>query len=87
VVQGDAIGVVVKLQEDVGLQSATDGQFRRTSWHMDYIYQLGSVSRASEQLKVQFYNQEGAIEFTAAALKVDCKVRLEHTIFEEDCTL
>ena len=33
----------VKMQEDVGLQAATDGEFRRGSWHMDFIYQLGGV--------------------------------------------
>ena len=31
------------MQEEVGLQSATDGEFRRTSWHMDFIYQLGGI--------------------------------------------
>ncbi len=36
-VEDDAIRDVVKLQEDVGLQSATDGEFRRASWNMDFI--------------------------------------------------
>jgi len=29
------------MQEDVGLRAATDGEFRRASWHIDFIY-LGS---------------------------------------------
>ena len=33
------------MQEEVGLQSATDGEFRRASWHMDFIYQLGGISK------------------------------------------
>ena len=46
-----AIAAVVRLQEEVGLQSATDGEFRRTSWHMDFIYQLGGIGPdASEKL-------------------------------------
>src|SRR4051794_10748820 len=40
-VEDQAIRSVVRLQEDAGLQSATDGEFRRASWHMDFIYQLG----------------------------------------------
>ena len=40
-VEDEAIRDVVRMQEDVGLQSATDGEFRRASWHMDFIYQLG----------------------------------------------
>ena len=38
--EDDAIRDVVRMQQDVGLQSATDGEFRRASWHMDFIYQL-----------------------------------------------
>ena len=32
------------------MQLATDGEFRRTLWHIDFIYQLGGVSRADEQV-------------------------------------
>jgi 5-methyltetrahydropteroyltriglutamate--homocysteine methyltransferase len=35
-VEDDAIRDVVRMQRDVGLRSATDGEFRRTSWHMDF---------------------------------------------------
>ena len=42
-IEDDAIREVVQMQRDVGLQSATDGEFRRTTWHMDFIYQLGGV--------------------------------------------
>ena len=35
--EDDPIRDVVKMQRDVGLQSATDGEFRRGSWHMDFI--------------------------------------------------
>jgi 5-methyltetrahydropteroyltriglutamate--homocysteine methyltransferase len=79
--EDDAIAEVVKMQEEVGLQSATDGEFRRTSWHMDYIYQLGGITKADQNLTVRFTNPEGNIEFTSAALKVSDKVRLTHTIF------
>ena len=33
------------MQEEVGLQSATDGEFRRASWHMDFIYQLDGITQ------------------------------------------
>jgi 5-methyltetrahydropteroyltriglutamate--homocysteine methyltransferase len=41
--EDDAVRAVVRKQEDVGLRSATDGEFRRGSWPMDFIYQLGGV--------------------------------------------
>jgi 5-methyltetrahydropteroyltriglutamate--homocysteine methyltransferase len=39
--QGDR--EIVKFQEDVGLQSITDGEFRRTYFHIDFLEQLGGV--------------------------------------------
>jgi 5-methyltetrahydropteroyltriglutamate--homocysteine methyltransferase len=81
-VEDDAIRDVVRVQEDAGLQSATDGEFRRTSWHMDFIYQLGGIGRADdEQLTVRYYNPSGTLEFTSAALRVHDRIALEHTIF------
>jgi 5-methyltetrahydropteroyltriglutamate--homocysteine methyltransferase len=78
-----AIREVVALQEDLGLQSATDGEFRRASWHMDFIYQLGGISRTEEQLQVAFKNAEGTTSFTSAALKVGGKVHIDETIFAD----
>ena len=49
-IEDEAIRDVVPLQEDVGLQSATDGEFRRASWHMDFIYQLGGISKSPGNL-------------------------------------
>jgi methionine synthase II (cobalamin-independent) len=81
-----AIRDAVALQEDLGFQSATDGEFRRTSWHMDFIYQLGGISRTDEQLQVAFKNAEGTTSFTSAALKVDDRVTIDDTIFADAFT-
>jgi 5-methyltetrahydropteroyltriglutamate--homocysteine methyltransferase len=83
-VEDGAIRDVVRMQRDVGLRSATDGEFRRTSWHMDYIYRLGGISRTAEQIRVHFRNAAGELDFTSAALKVDGPVRLRETIFGDD---
>src|SRR5947208_7238696 len=69
------------MQDDVGLESATDGEFRRASWHMDFIYQLDGVGRSDETITVQFRNEEGTLEFTPAALRIGDRVGLSHTIF------
>jgi 5-methyltetrahydropteroyltriglutamate--homocysteine methyltransferase len=81
-----AIRVVVRAQEEVGLQSATDGEFRRASWHMDFIYQLGGITRASDNMKVEFHNEQGTIEFTPAALHVGERITLDHPIFADAFT-
>ncbi len=76
-----AIRQVVEMQEEIGLRAATDGEFRRTSWHMDFIYQLGGITKGDEELQVPFKDASGTTFFTSAALHVSGKVRLEHTIF------
>jgi len=83
-VEDKAITDAVRMQESAGLQSATDGEFRRASWHMDFIYQLGGISKAPGNLAVKFHNPAGDIEFTPASILVDSKVRLDHTIFADD---
>ncbi|MHA6791935.1 5-methyltetrahydropteroyltriglutamate--homocysteine S-methyltransferase [Pseudonocardia bannensis] len=79
-----AIRDVVRVQEEIGLQAATDGEFRRTSWHMDFIYQLGGVTKTDEQIHVRMHNAQGDSEFTSAGLAVHEKVRLAEPIFADD---
>jgi 5-methyltetrahydropteroyltriglutamate--homocysteine methyltransferase len=83
-VEDDAILGAIRMQEDVGLQSATDGEFRRASWHMDFIYQLDGISKAPGELTVQFFNEDGKIEFTPAAIHIDGKLGVSRTIFGDD---
>ncbi len=84
--EDSAIREVVRQQEDLGLQAVTDGEFRRSSWHMDYLYQVGGVTRAQNQLKVRFHNEQGDLEFTPAALRVTGPLSLDHCIFGDDFT-
>ena len=80
-VEDEAIADAVRMQEDVGLRGVTDGEFRRSSWHMDFIYALDGISTADDKVKVSFHNEQGDIEFMAAALHVDGKVGVSQTIF------
>ena len=82
-VEDEAVREVVALQEDIGLRAVTDGEFRRTSWHMDFIYQLGGITTAQDHIKVQFRNAEGTIEFSPAALHVEERVALREPIFAD----
>jgi 5-methyltetrahydropteroyltriglutamate--homocysteine methyltransferase len=43
VVEDKAIAEIVQFQESVGLKSITDGEFRRTFFHLDFLEQLGGV--------------------------------------------
>jgi 5-methyltetrahydropteroyltriglutamate--homocysteine methyltransferase len=82
-IEDEAIRDVVRMQEDVGLRSATDGEFRRATWHMDFIYRLGGVKTVDGTISVKFRNPEGEIEWTPAALWVDEPITLKQPIFSD----
>jgi len=79
-----AIRGAVALQQDVGLRSVTDGEFRRHSWHMDFIYQIGGIQKVPGHLLSKFRNADGTIEFTPDAIHVSRRVTMDKTIFGED---
>src|SRR5580704_14010046 len=83
-VEDDCIRRAVKMQADIGLQGVTDGEFRRGSWHMDFLYQIGGVAKTDQLLHIQFKNEAGTLEFTPAAHRVSGKLTLDKTIFGED---
>ena len=42
-VEDGAITAAVRRQEEIGLQSITDGEFRRDFWHLDFLKQLDGI--------------------------------------------
>ena len=83
----DAILGVIELQRAAGLQSVTDGEFRRTSWHMDFIYSLDGIEQvAGETIHVQFRSDEGEYDYAPPAMRVTDKVGLGETIFADAFT-
>ena len=82
-VEDDAIREVVRKQEEVGLQSATDGEFRRATWHMDFIDSLGGITHADERIKVEFHNEDGTISWEPTAMRVAERVTLKEPIFAD----
>ncbi len=71
-VEDDAIAEVVKLQEGVGLRSITDGEFRRTYFHLDFLEQLDGVAADAP---VIVKKPDGTEELAPPAIRVTGKVR------------
>ena len=44
-VEDREIGAIIAKQEEAGLQSITDGEFRRSWWHLDFLWGLDGVER------------------------------------------
>src|SRR5262245_50602523 len=81
--EDEAIRDVVQMQEGIGLQGITDGEFRRASWHMDFMYQLGGVRKVEQNITVHFHSDHGDVDFTPSGLRVEGKLGLKHCIFGE----
>jgi 5-methyltetrahydropteroyltriglutamate--homocysteine methyltransferase len=82
-----AILDVIELQHSAGLQSVTDGEFRRTSWHMDFIYQLDGVTESSaEKIHVEFHNEERTWDYAPPAMHISGKLDVSKTIFADAFT-
>ncbi|MEO8313599.1 MAG: 5-methyltetrahydropteroyltriglutamate--homocysteine S-methyltransferase [Pseudomonadota bacterium] len=80
--EDDAIRHAVRRQEEVGLQAVTDGEMRRTSWHMDFLCAIGGVIQGGTQLR-PFENDTGSVRNEIALPKVTGDLHLERTIFED----
>jgi 5-methyltetrahydropteroyltriglutamate--homocysteine methyltransferase len=81
-VEDAAIREVVRRQQEVGLRAATDGEFRRESWHMDFIYQLGGIQKVQDDtIRVTFHNERRTYEWAPPSAQVVAPLTLEHTIF------
>jgi methionine synthase II (cobalamin-independent) len=66
---------VVKLQEDAGLQSITDGEFRRAIFHVDFLSHIHGVSVSTSQYKVKFRGQGKEIDFAPPVLGVSERLK------------
>jgi 5-methyltetrahydropteroyltriglutamate--homocysteine methyltransferase len=71
-VEDRAITEIVKFQHDVGLQSITDGEFRRTYFHIDFLAQLGGVKT---DIPVTVIRADGSEELAPPVIKVTGPVR------------
>jgi 5-methyltetrahydropteroyltriglutamate--homocysteine methyltransferase len=71
-VEDRAITEIVKFQRDCGLKSITDGEFRRTYFHIDFLEQLGGVKT---DVPVTIQRPDGTQELAPPVMRVIDKVR------------
>jgi len=83
-IEDAAIRDVIRRQEAVGLKSITDGEFRRESWHMDFIYALGGITKVQDDtIHVHFENAKRQYDWAPPSAHVTSAVTLPRTIFAE----
>ena len=71
-IEDAAIDDIVAFQQEVGLQSVTDGEFRRTYFHIDFLAKLGGVQTEEPTLVTK---PDGTEELLPPVMKVVGPVR------------
>jgi 5-methyltetrahydropteroyltriglutamate--homocysteine methyltransferase len=74
-IEDRCISDVVKLQESVGLQGITDGEFRRAIFHVDFLKRIHGVTVSASEYKVKFRGQGKEIDFSPPVLGVAERLR------------
>lgn len=83
-VQHAAIREVVRRQEEIGLEAATDGEFNRASWQTDFVLKIANVEPATPRFSVRFHSEKGDTEGRPHTVRVTGKVSRPRPIFVED---
>ncbi len=73
-VEDAAIRDVVRFQEDIGLQGITDGEYRRTYFHIDFLEQLEGV-QTTGGIQVSFRKADGTVDFSPPVMSVSGRIR------------
>jgi 5-methyltetrahydropteroyltriglutamate--homocysteine methyltransferase len=81
--EDEAIREVVRAQESIGLQGITDGEFRRTFFHIDFLQRLEGVS-VSGGIAAKFHTRAGDIDFAPPRITVSGKLRHVRDIQADD---
>ena len=57
-VEDEAIRDLVDKQKSTGLQVITDGEFRRSYWHLDFMWGLNGIERRTSRTGYMFHDEE-----------------------------
>ena len=82
-VEDRCIRDAVKMQEDIGMQGITDGEFRRTLWHADFLRQIEGVKVVeglSPESAKHFQNPDADVQRSPTQFVVTGKLRHAHGI-------
>jgi 5-methyltetrahydropteroyltriglutamate--homocysteine methyltransferase len=82
-VEDRAIRSAVGMQEAAGLQSVTDGEFRRAFWHVDFLTGFDGIVATQGQYALKFHGEGGAESETRSMMVVNGKVRRSRPVMLE----
>ena len=83
-IEDRAIREIVAFQEGIGLPAVTDGEFRRTLWHVDFLSGFDGIEATQASFSVPFKGETGETANTPSVLYVKDKLRRRKPIAVAD---
>jgi 5-methyltetrahydropteroyltriglutamate--homocysteine methyltransferase len=84
-IEDEAIADLVRRQEEVGLEAVTDGEFRRTFFHVDFLEQLDGVAVEEGSFTATFRRDDGTeVGFKPPTMRVTAPLRHSRSIQDRD---
>lgn len=93
VIEDVAIIDLIEKQKAAGYHVITDGEFRRATWHLDFMWGFEGVGHSATQSGIPFHGEDALIDDTYLIGKIDVKNHpfVEHFKFikqyEDDTTV
>ncbi len=75
-----AIKQAIAFQEDIGLKGVTDGEYRRTYFHIDFLEQIDGVEAEMTGIASKFHRQDGDLDFAPPKLVIKDKLKRARAI-------
>jgi methionine synthase II (cobalamin-independent) len=82
-IEDKAIIDLIQKQKNVGLNVITDGEFRRSSWHLDFMWAFQGVGHEKTKKGIPFHGEPALIDdtFLTGKVSVDSHPFVEHFKF------
>lgn len=91
-VEDEAITALIAKQKELGLSVITDGEFRRSSWHLDFMWAFQGIGHEKTKKGIPFHGEPALIDdtFLTGKVSIDHHPFVEHfkfvKLFEDENT-
>lgn len=79
-VEDEEIRALIEKQKEIGLPVITDGEYRRSSWHLDFMWGFKGIGHQKTQHGIPFHGEQALIDDTylTGKLSADSHPFVEH---------
>ena len=69
-IEDKCIAALISKQKEAGLKVITDGEYRRSYWHLDFMWGLGGIERRASRTGYMFHDEETTADTAVVTGKI-----------------